>query len=122
MTLVQTDLKKLIAYSSVSHMGFVTLGIFALNRQGIEGGIMQMVNHGIITGALFLLIGIIYERTHSREISAYGGIARSVPRYASFFVLFVLASLGLPGLNGFVGSSWSSWGHFSATGSSGSWR
>lgn len=103
VTLVQTDLKKLIAYSSVSHMGFVTLGIFALNRQGIEGGIMQMVNHGIITGALFLLIGIIYERTHSREISAYGGIARSVPRYASFFVLFVLASLGLPGLNGFVG-------------------
>ncbi|MBI3393708.1 MAG: NADH-quinone oxidoreductase subunit M [Nitrospirae bacterium] len=103
VTLVQTDLKKLIAYSSVSHMGFVTLGIFALNRQGIEGGIMQMVNHGIITGALFLLVGIIYERTHSREISAYGGIARSVPRYAAFFVLFVLASLGLPGLNGFVG-------------------
>ncbi len=98
----QTDLKRLIAYSSVSHMGFVTLGIFALNSQGMEGGILYMINHGIVTGALFLCVGIVYERTHSREISDYGGLAGVMPVYAGFFMLFTLASIGLPGLNGFV--------------------
>jgi NADH-quinone oxidoreductase subunit M len=101
--LAQTDLKRLIAYSSVSHMGFVTLGIFALNTQGVEGGILQMINHGIVTGALFLCVGIVYERTHSREIADYGGLATVMPVYAGFFLLFTLASVGLPGLNGFVG-------------------
>jgi NADH-quinone oxidoreductase subunit M len=99
----QTDLKRLIAYSSVSHMGFVTLGIFALNGQGVEGGILQMINHGIVTGALFICVGIVYERTHSREISDYGGMAGVMPVYAGLFMLFTLASVGLPGLNGFVG-------------------
>ncbi len=101
--LVQKDLKRLIAYSSVSHMGFVTLGIFALNQQGLEGGILQMLNHGIVTGALFLLVGVIYDRTHSREISYYGGLASVLPVYAGFFMAFTLASIGLPGLNGFIG-------------------
>jgi NADH-quinone oxidoreductase subunit M len=101
--LAQTDLKRLIAYSSVSHMGFVTLGIFALNVQGMEGGILQMINHGIVTGALFLSVGIIYDRTHSREIADYGGVATVLPVYAAFFMVFTLASIGLPGLNGFVG-------------------
>jgi NADH-quinone oxidoreductase subunit M len=101
--LAQTDLKRLIAYSSVSHMGFVTLGIFAMNVQGLEGGILQMVNHGIVTGALFLSVGVIYERTHSREISDYGGVATVLPIYAAFFMVFTLASIGLPGLNGFIG-------------------
>jgi len=101
--LVQSDLKRLIAYSSVSHMGFVTLGIFALNQQGLEGGILQMINHGIVTGALFLLVGVIYDRSHSREISHYGGLATVLPVYAGFFMVFTLASIGLPGLNGFIG-------------------
>lgn len=101
--LAQTDLKRLIAYSSVSHMGFVTLGIFALNTQGIEGGILQMINHGIVTGALFLSVGIIYDRTHSRVIKDYGGLATVLPVYSAFFMVFTLASIGLPGLNGFVG-------------------
>lgn len=101
--LAQTDLKRLIAYSSVSHMGFVTLGIFALNSQGIEGGIIQMINHGIVTGALFLSVGIIYDRTHSRQIKDYGGLASVLPVYAAFFMVFTLASIGLPGLNGFIG-------------------
>lgn len=101
--LAQTDLKRLIAYSSVSHMGFVTLGIFALNIQGLEGGILQMINHGIVTGALFLSVGVIYDRTHSREISDYGGLATVLPVYSAFFMVFTLASIGLPGLNGFVG-------------------
>lgn len=101
--LAQTDLKRLIAYSSVSHMGFVTLGIFALNTQGLEGGILQMLNHGIVTGALFLSVGIIYDRTHSREIGDYGGLATVLPVYAAFFMVFTLASIGLPGLNGFIG-------------------
>jgi NADH-quinone oxidoreductase subunit M len=84
-------------------MGFVTLGIFALNPQGIEGGILQMINHGIVTGALFLCVGIVYDRTHSRQISDYGGLASIMPVYAGFFMLFTLASIGLPGLNGFIG-------------------
>lgn len=101
--LVQTDLKRLIAYSSVSHMGFVTLGIFALNHQGIQGGILQMINHGIVTGALFLCVGMVYQRTHTREIAKYGGLATVMPLYSAFFMVFALASIGLPGTNGFIG-------------------
>ncbi|MCX5717694.1 MAG: NADH-quinone oxidoreductase subunit M [Nitrospirae bacterium] len=101
--LAQTDLKRLIAYSSVSHMGFVTLGIFALNSQGMEGGILQMINHGVVTGALFLSVGMIYDRTHTRQISDYGGVASAMPVYASLFMVFTLASIGLPATNGFIG-------------------
>lgn len=101
--LAQTDLKRLIAYSSVSHMGFVTLGIFALNSQGLEGGILQMLNHGVVTGALFLSVGIVYDRTHSRQIADYGGLATIMPIYAAFFMVFTLAAIGLPATNGFVG-------------------
>ena len=103
MALAQSDIKKLIAYSSVSHMGFVTLGIFAFNAQGIEGAVLQMINHGITTGALFMCVGIIYERTHSREISENGGLANAMPKYATFLVIFALSSVGLPGMNSFVG-------------------
>ena len=103
MAFAQADLKKLIAYSSVSHMGFVTLGIFAFNAQGVEGAILQMVNHGITTGALFMCIGIIYERTHSREIVDNSGLAKPMPRFATFLVIFGLSSVGLPGMNSFVG-------------------
>jgi NADH-quinone oxidoreductase subunit M len=103
MAFAQTDFKKLIAYSSVSHMGFVTLGLFALNSQGLEGGILQMLNHGISTGALFLAVGVIYERTHTRLIADYGGIAAKVPIYATFLLIITLSSIGLPGTNGFIG-------------------
>jgi NADH-quinone oxidoreductase subunit M len=101
--LAQTDLKRLIAYSSVSHMGFVTLGIFALNTQGVEGGILQMINHGVVTGALFLSVGIVYDRTHTRKIADYGGLATVMPIYSSFFMVFTLAAVGLPATNGFIG-------------------
>ncbi len=123
--LAQDDVKRLIAYSSVSHMGFVTLGIFALNFQGLEGAIIQMVNHGIVTGALFLSIGIIYEQTHTRQIVDYGGLASITPVFAGLFMVFTMASIGLPGLNGFIGEfliilggfSASTWaGFFAATG------
>ncbi len=103
VTLAQTDVKRLIAYSSISHMGFVTLGIFALNSNGVQGAVLQMVNHGIITGGLFLCIGMIYERTHTREIAAYGGLAKIAPIYSTFLALFCLAAMGFPGLNSFVG-------------------
>jgi len=103
MAFAQTDFKKLIAYSSVSHMGFVTLGLFALNSQGLEGGIIQMLNHGVSTGALFLAVGVIYERTHTRLIADYGGIASRVPVYATFLLIITLSSIGLPGTNGFIG-------------------
>jgi NADH-quinone oxidoreductase subunit M len=103
VTLAQTDVKRLIAYSSISHMGFVTLGIFTLNRSGLEGAILQMVNHGIITGALFLCVGMIYERTHTRDIIDYGGLSRLAPVYSTFLALFCLAAAGFPGLNAFVG-------------------
>ncbi len=103
MALAQADLKKLIAYSSVSHMGFVTLGLFMFNIQGIEGAVMQMVNHGITTGGLFLCVGLIYERTHSRQIADNIGLTKPMPRYATFLVIFALSSLGLPGTNSFVG-------------------
>ena len=103
LTLAQTDVKRLIAYSSVSHMGFVTLGIFTLNRSGVEGAILQMINHGIISAALFLCVGMIYERTHTREIKDYGGVAKAAPAYSIFLALFCLAAAGFPGLNSFVG-------------------
>lgn len=103
MALVQTDLKKLVAYSSVGHMGFVTLGIFVFNSQGIEGAILQMINHGITTGALFLMVGMIYERTHSRLISDCGGLRMTVPIYVTLMAIFSFASFGLPGTNSFVG-------------------
>jgi NADH-quinone oxidoreductase subunit M len=103
VTLAQTDVKRLIAFSSVSHMGFVTLGIFALNRSGVEGAVLQMINHGIISAALFLCVGMIYERTHTREIKDYGGVGKSAPVYSTFLALFCLAAAGFPGLNSFVG-------------------
>jgi NADH-quinone oxidoreductase subunit M len=103
VTLMQKDMKRLIAYSSVSHMGFVTLGIFCLNQNGIEGGILQMINHGIITGALFLCVGMIYERTHTRMIEDYGGLFKTVPIYVVFFTIFSLAAIGFPGMNAFIG-------------------
>lgn len=103
VAMVQTDIKKLVAYSSVAHMGFVTLGIFSMTAEGVQGAVLQMVNHGLSTGMLFLLIGVIYERRHTREMSEFGGLAKSMPVYATFFFIAVLASVGLPGLNGFVG-------------------
>src|SRR5262245_48969400 len=103
VTLVQTDVKRLIAFSSVSHMGFVTLGIFTLNRGGVEGAILQMINHGIISAALFLCVGMIYERTHTREIRDYGAVAKTAPVYSTLLALFCLAAAGTPGLNSFVG-------------------
>jgi NADH-quinone oxidoreductase subunit M len=103
LALAQTDIKKLVAYSSISHLGMVTLGIFALNSQGIEGGILQMVNHGLTTGGLFLLVGVIYERRHTRDMDAFGGLARQMPFYATVFMIVMLGAIGVPGLNGFVG-------------------
>jgi NADH-quinone oxidoreductase subunit M len=103
MALVQTDIKKLVAYSSVSHLGFVMLGIFAFNSQGLDGGVIQMVNHGLSTGALFLLVGMIYDRRHTRLIADFGGLAKVTPIFAAFFLVVSLSSIGLPGLNGFVG-------------------
>lgn len=103
MALVQTDIKKLVAYSSVSHLGFIILGIFAFNQQGIKGGVIQMINHGLSTGCLFLLVGMIYDRRHTREISEYGGLAQQIPIYAAFFLIVTFSSMALPGLNGFVG-------------------
>lgn len=99
----QRDVKKLVAYSSVSHLGFVMLGMFALNEQGIQGGILQMVNHGLSTGALFLIVGMIYERRHTREMEAFGGLWKVMPIYATLTLIVTLSSMGLPGLNGFVG-------------------
>jgi len=103
VTLVQTNVKRLIAFSSVSHMGFVTLGIFTLDRNGVEGAVLQMINHGIISAALFLCVGMIYERTHTLEIKDYGGVGRAAPVYSSLLALFCLAAAGFPGLTGFVG-------------------
>ena len=103
VALVQQDMKKLIAYSSVAHMGFVTMGIFAANQQGIDGAIFQMVSHGFISGALFLCVGVIYDRMHTREIDAYGGLVNRMPAYAMIFMFFTMANVGLPGTSGFVG-------------------
>lgn len=103
VALVQKDMKKLIAYSSIAHMGFVTLGFFIFNVQGIEGGIVQMVSHGFISGALFLCVGVLYDRMHTRQISDYGGVANTMPVFAAFMMLFTMANAGLPGTSGFVG-------------------
>jgi len=103
VALMQEDMKKLIAYSSVAHMGFVTIGIFTFNTQGIEGGIFQMLSHGIVSAALFLVVGVVYDRIHSREIAHYGGLVNRMPIYAFTFMIFMLASVGLPGTAGFVG-------------------
>lgn len=103
VAMIQQDVKKLVAYSSVSHMGLLMAGILAWNIQGIEGGIIQMINHGLSTGALFLIVGIIYERRHTRDVAQFGGLAKVMPVFATFFMIFTLSSIGLPGLNGFVG-------------------
>jgi NADH-quinone oxidoreductase subunit M len=103
VALVQEDMKKLIAYSSVAHMGFVTMGIFALTTQGVAGGIFQMISHGIVSAALFLCVGVVYDRMHTREISAYGGLVNTMPLYALVFMVFTMANVGLPGTSGFVG-------------------
>jgi len=103
IALVQHDMKKLIAYSSVAHMAIVTIGLFAFNVQGLEGSMVVMLSHGLVSGALFLCVGVIYDRLHTREISRYGGLAINMPKYALFFLLFTMASIGLPGTSGFVG-------------------
>ncbi|MGF6860813.1 NADH-quinone oxidoreductase subunit M [Rhodobacteraceae bacterium MBR-64] len=103
VALAQTDMKKLIAYSSVAHMGYVTMGIFAANQQGVDGAIFQMISHGFVSGALFLCVGVIYDRMHTREIDAYGGLVNRMPAYALIFMLFTMANVGLPGTSGFVG-------------------
>jgi NADH-quinone oxidoreductase subunit M len=103
VAMVQDDIKKLVAYSSVAHLGFVMLGIFAMNPHGLNGGVLQMVNHGLSTGALFLLVGMLYERRHTRQIADFGGIAKPMPVFAAFFGLVTMSSIGLPALNGFVG-------------------
>jgi NADH-quinone oxidoreductase subunit M len=103
VALMQTDIKKMIAYSSVAHMGYVTMGIFAVNLEGIHGAIFQMLSHGIISGALFLCVGVIYERTHTRDVSSYGGVVSTMPRYATALMVFTMANVGLPGTSGFIG-------------------
>ena len=103
VALMQEDMKKLIAYSSVAHMGYVTMGIFAMNQEGIQGAIFQMLSHGLVSGALFLCVGVVYDRMHTREIAAYGGLVNNMPKYAVAFMVFTLANVGLPGTSGFVG-------------------
>ncbi|MER9305010.1 NADH-quinone oxidoreductase subunit M [Mesorhizobium sp. M0293] len=103
VALMQEDMKKLIAYSSVAHMGFVTMGIFAMNQEGVQGAIFQMLSHGLVSGALFLCVGVIYDRMHTREIDAYGGLVNNMPKYAAVFMIFTMANVGLPGTSGFVG-------------------
>jgi NADH-quinone oxidoreductase subunit M len=103
VALAQEDMKKLIAYSSIAHMGFVTIGMFSLNQQGVEGSVFQMLSHGIVSGALFLCVGVVYDRLHTREIARYGGLVQNMPRYAVVFMLMMMASVGLPGTSGFVG-------------------
>ena len=114
VALVQEDIKKLIAYSSVAHMGFVTMGIFAANQQGVDGAIYQMISHGFISGALFLSVGVIYDRMHTREIAVYGGLVHRMPIYATIFLLFTMANVGLPGTSGFVGEFLTMMGAFKA--------
>jgi len=103
VALAQEDMKKLIAYSSVAHMAFVTIGLFVLNPQGIEGGLFQMLSHGVVSGALFLCVGVVYDRLHTREIARYGGLVNIMPKYAVVFMIFAMAGIGLPGTSGFVG-------------------
>jgi NADH-quinone oxidoreductase subunit M len=114
VALAQEDMKKLIAYSSVAHMGFVTIGIFTMTRQGIDGALFQMISHGLVSGALFLCVGVVYDRLHTREISAYGGLVNRMPFYAATFMIFTLANVGLPGTSGFVGEFLSLTGAFKA--------
>ena len=114
VALVQEDMKKLIAYSSVAHMGFVTLGLFAMNQQGVQGAIFQMVSHGLVSAALFLCVGVIYDRMHTREIAAYGGLVNRMPRYAVVFMVFTMANVGLPGTSGFIGEFLTLLGAFAA--------
>jgi NADH-quinone oxidoreductase subunit M len=114
VALMQEDMKKLIAYSSVAHMGFVTMGIFSLNRQGIDGAMFQMISHGLVSGALFLCVGVVYDRMHTREIAAYGGLVKTMPLYAFVFMVFTMANVGLPGTSGFVGEFLSLLGTFRA--------
>jgi NADH-quinone oxidoreductase subunit M len=111
----QTDIKKLVAYSSVAHMGFVTLGIFSFNEIGMQGAIFQMISHGIISGALFFCVGVIYDRMHTREIAFYGGLVHRMPVYAALFMLFSMANVGLPGTSGFVGEILTMVGGFQAS-------
>jgi len=103
VALVQEDMKKLVAYSSVAHMGFVTMGLFSLTQQGVQGAIFLMISHGLVSGALFLCVGVIYDRMHTREIAAYGGLVERMPLYAFVFMVFTMANIGLPGTSGFVG-------------------
>jgi NADH-quinone oxidoreductase subunit M len=103
VAMMQEDIKKLIAYSSVAHMGYVTMGIFAANVQGVQGAIFQMLSHGIVSGALFLCVGVVYDRTHTRDIDAYGGLVNNMPKYAAAFMVFTMANVGLPGTSGFIG-------------------
>jgi NADH-quinone oxidoreductase subunit M len=103
VALVQTDMKRLIAYSSISHMGFVTLGTFLFNAPGLEGAVIQMISHGFVSGALFLCVGVVYDRMHSHLIADYGGVVNTMPVFAAFFMLFAMANSGLPGTSGFVG-------------------
>lgn len=112
VALVQTDMKKLIAYSSVAHMGFVTIGLFSMTQQGIEGAIFLMISHGLVSGALFLCVGVVYDRMHTREIAAYGGLVERMPLYAAAFMIFTMANIGLPGTSGFVGEFLSMLGAF----------
>ena len=112
VALAQEDMKKLIAYSSVAHMGFVTMGLFTFNVQGVQGGIFQMLSHGLVSGALFLCVGVIYDRMHTREISAYGGLVHRMPIYAACLMVFTMANVGLPGTSGFVGEFLSLLGAF----------
>ncbi|CUA86336.1 NADH dehydrogenase subunit M [Chelatococcus sambhunathii] len=114
VALMQEDIKKLIAYSSVAHMGFVTMGIFTMTTQGIQGAMFQMVSHGLVSGALFLCVGVIYDRMHTREIAAYGGLVQRMPRYAVVFMVFTMANVGLPGTSGFIGEFLSLAGAFKA--------
>ncbi len=115
VALVQQDMKKLIAYSSVAHMAFVTFGLFAFNRQGLEGSLLVMLSHGLVSGALFLCVGVVYDRLHTREIDRYGGVGTNMPRYATLFLLFTMASVGLPGTSGFVGEFLSMMGIYGAS-------
>jgi NADH-quinone oxidoreductase subunit M len=114
VALVQDDMKKLIAYSSVAHMGFVTMGIFTFTRQGIDGALFQMISHGLVSGALFLCVGVVYDRMHTREIAAYGGLVNRMPLYAFTFMVFTMANVGLPGTSGFVGEFLTLLGAFQA--------
>jgi NADH-quinone oxidoreductase subunit M len=115
VAMVQEDMKKLIAYSSVAHMGFVTMGLFAMNTQGVQGAVFQMISHGLISGALFLCVGVVYDRLHTRDIAAYGGLVRVMPMYAVAFMVFTMANVGLPGTSGFVGEFLSLLGAFRAS-------